>query len=711
VSLRRATGQASFVGDVALPGTLHLALRRSPLAHARVARTEASNARALPGVAAVFAAGEPDGPLAGVVRYVGDRLAVAAADDLELARRAVESVDVELEPLAAVLDARAAALDASSIVGRAAVSEGDPEGTMAAAPHVVEGEWALPFVPAVPLEPPLAITWLDEDGRLVVRTSAASPFRVRGLLAERLALPAARIRVVRPLVAGGSFGRAEVLAEDLCAVVTLRTGRPARLSLSAEEELTVAPGRPAQRVRVRLALRGGEIEALDVDLLVDMGAGGEDASDFLRSCARQALGLYRVANVRFEAVAVRTNRPPASAPRGGDGGASLALECAVDEAARLLGEDPVAFRGRHLRAPGEPGASGLHAGGDPAGRDDARPVAHLLSAATREGSRPRPVRPPSEGGPLVPASGVGVARRVAGPQDGAGGAASLRLLDDGSFALSAGPSTAGATDEAAYAEAAAAILGVPPRRVVCAATDTDSAPFEPGDAPLAYFGAGRAVEEAARRAGERIRDAGAALLGVPAAEAALVEGRVHDSRGRQVSFAEIGAAALRSGQPVAVTAAPAPASTPPSLAAAFAEVEVDTETGIVRVTRLAAALAAGPFADERPPKAQVEGALADALEQALVGGLAFDDEGRPLVRSMRRWPLVAAADVPPLSVTFLPAGDPLSRFGAAALGDAAARAALAAIANAVARATGGCVRELPLSPGRVLDAVDAGGRR
>jgi CO/xanthine dehydrogenase Mo-binding subunit len=138
---------------------------------------------------------------------------------------------------------------------------------------------------------------------------------------------------------------------------------------------------------------------------------------------------------------------------------------------------------------------------------------------------------------------------------------------------------------------------------------------------------------------------------------------------------------------------------------------VDTETGIVRVSRLAAVLAAGPFADERPPKAQAEGALADALEQALVGGLAFDDEGRPSVRSMRRWPLVAAADVPPLSVTFLPAGDPLSRFGAAALGDAASRAALAAIATAVARATGGAVRELPLSPGHVLDAVAAGRAR
>jgi putative selenate reductase molybdopterin-binding subunit len=709
VSLRRAAGQASFVGDVALPGTLHLALRRSPVAHARVVRADASSARGLPGVATVFVAGEPDGPIADVVRYVGDRLAMAAADDLDVARRAVDAVSLELEPLPAVLDARAAAADPSSTMGRVAVAEGDVDGALAGADRVVEGEWTLPFTPAVPLEPPLAVTWLDEDGRLVVRSPAASPFRVRGVLADGLGVPAARIRVVRPLVAGGSFGRAELLAEDLCALVTLRTGRPARLALSAEEELTVGPGRPAQLVSVRLALTGGAIAAVEVRLLVDMGAGGEGASDFLRSCGRQALGLYRVPNVRFEATAVRTNRPPASALRGGDGGASFALECALDEAARLVGEDPAAFRERHLRAPGDPGAACLAAVGDPAGRDDGRPIARLLEAATRESDRPRAVRAPSRTGPQR-ASGVAIARRATGPRDGAGGAASLRLLDDGSFVLSAGPSTAGGTDEVAYAEAAAAILGVPARRVVCAAIDTDSAPFEPGDAPLVYFGPGRAVEEAARAVLERIRDAGAVLLGVAAGEATLREGRVLDPRGRGVTFAEIGAAALRSGHPVAVTAAPVPASTPPSLAAAFAEVEVDTETGIVRVSGLAAALAAGPFPDERPPRVQVEGALADALEQALAGGLGFDDDGRPLVRSMRRWPMVAAVDVPPLSVTFLPAGDPLSRFGAAALGDAASRAALAAIANAVARATGGCVRALPLSPGRVLDAVASGGR-
>ena len=135
------------------------------------------------------------------------------------------------------------------------------EGALAGAQHVVEGEWSLPFTPAVPLEPPLAVTWLDEDRRLVVRTSAESPFRVRGVLADRLSLPAARIRVVRPLVAGGSFGRAELVVEDLCALVTLRTGRPARLALSAEEELTTTPGRPAQRVRVRLGLARGAPDA------------------------------------------------------------------------------------------------------------------------------------------------------------------------------------------------------------------------------------------------------------------------------------------------------------------------------------------------------------------------------------------------------------------------------------------------------------------
>jgi putative selenate reductase molybdopterin-binding subunit len=704
VSLRRATGQAAFAGDVALPGTLHLALRRSPLAHARVVRADASAARALPGVALVLTPEEAPSALRREARFVGDRLAVAAAEEPELARRAVDLVELDLEPLPAVLDAFDGGIPAEA---RVEAAEGDVDTALAGAERVVEGEWSLPFTPGVPLEPPLAVTWLDEDRRLVVRTSAESPFRVRGLLAERLGVPAARIRVVRPLVAGGSFGRLEMVVEDLCALVTLRTGRPARLALTAEEELTATPGRPASRVRARLGLGGRRMVALEIEQAIDLGADGEGAAELVRACGRHALGLYAVANVRFAGTAVRTNRPPATAPRGADAGAAFALECLVDEAAAALEEDPTAFRTRHLRGPGDPGGQALAALGEPAGQDDAQALAELLRADGRQGGRPRRWRPAPQEDLLRRGSGVAIARRAPGPEGPGAGAASLRLLEDGSFTLAAGPPAAGGTDEAVYAEAAALILGVPATSVVCAAADTDSAPFEAGDTTPSYFAAGRAVEEAARLLRGRILEAGAALAGGRAAGAQVRNGVVRGEAGRAVSLAEIGAAALRAGRPLAATAAPLPASAPPAVAAAFADVEVDVETGAVRVTRLAAAVAGGPFADPRPPEGQVEGALAGALEQALAGGLSFDADGRPLVRCFRRWPLLAATDVPPLSVTFLPPGNPAARFGAAALAEAAARAALAAIANAVTQATGARLRGLPLTPPRVLEAVSS----
>jgi putative selenate reductase molybdopterin-binding subunit len=707
MTVRRATGEASFAGDLALPGTLHLALRRSPLAHARVTRVDAAAARGMPGVVAVLTPEDAEGLLSPVLRFHGDRLVLGAAEDVELARRATDAVEIELEQLPAVLDPEAALEDEAHVAARLTTTVGDPEAALSGAEHVVAGEWRVPFAPGVPLEPPVAITWLDEDRRLVVRTSAEAPFRVRATLADRLGVPAARIRVVRPLVAGGSPGRAPMVVEDLCALVTLRTGRPARLALSAEEELTTTPGRPAERVKLRLGLREGRIVALDLQLLVDLGADRDaPGAGLLRAAARHVLGVYRLPNVRLAAAAVRTHHPPASAPRGADAVGAFALECAVNEAAALLDEDAVAFRRRHLRSPDDPGAEQLAELGEPAQGGDARAIADLLPVADRRGRR---WRLPLPAGPLRPGTAVAVARRGAAVEAQASAAASLRLLDDGSFTLAIAPSSGG-SDEAAYSEAAAAILGVPPRRVVCAGGDTDSAPFETGEPASAYFAAGRAVEEAARQAVERMRAAAAALLGVPASETRVADGRVLDSAGRAISFADVGTAALRAGEPFVVTAAPSPAAAPPALAAAFAEVDVDAETGVVRIGRLEAMVAGGPFTDPGPAQVLVEGALALAVEQALAGGLPFDAAGRPLVRSFRLWPLVTAHDVPPLSVRFVPSRNAALRFGAAALGEAAGRAALAAIASAVARATGGAVRELPLSPPRVLEALDAARR-
>ena len=407
VSLRLATGQAAFAGDHALPGMLHVALRRSTAAHARVRAADAGAARQLPGVAAVLLAADAPLVLGDVARFVGDRLAVVAAEEPELARRAAELVEFDLEALPAELDAAAAAADERAVAGRLSVSEGDVERALGEAEHVVSGEWSLPFAPALPLEPPLAFTWLDEDRRLVVRTTAESPFRVRGPLAERLALPAARIRVVRPAVAGGGLGRSDLGLEDACALVTLRTGRPAQLALLAHEAVAIAQGRPAQRVGLRLGLARGAIVGLDVRLLVDVGADDADAVPLLRAAARQALGLYRLPSLRVTAVAVRTNRPPSCAPRGSDAGVAIALECALDEAAALAEQDPAALRRAHLRRPGDPGAVALAALGEPQGGDDSRPVAELLrgllprraGGSARRAGRAAPQRPRPRRGP------------------------------------------------------------------------------------------------------------------------------------------------------------------------------------------------------------------------------------------------------------------------------------------------------------------------
>ena len=701
MSLRRVTGDAAFAGDIAIRGLLHLALRRSPHARARVRSVDTSPARALPGVAAVLTSDDVPGLLARELRFVGDRVAAAAAEEPELARRAVEAVLVDFETLPATLDAEAAAADPLQLAARLSLSSGDVDAALGESETVVEREWRVPFTPAIALEPPVATTWLDEDRRLVVRTSAESPFRVRGILAERLGLPAARIRVVRPLIAGGSGGRSGLVVEDLCASVTLRTGRPARLALSAGEELTTTPGRPAQRIRVRLGLRERAVSAIALELLVDLGADDEGALELLRSSARHALALYRATALRVEAVAVRTNRPPASAPRGADAGAAFALECVIDEAAEATGEDPASFRRRHLRRSGDPGVELLEQLGEAAGADDSRAIASLLSPA-REGQT---VRGAATAGPFREATGIAVARRSPPGGGRNGAAASLRLLDDGSFQLAASHASAGGTDEAAYAQSAAAILGVPSQRIVCATADTDSAAFEAGQPSPTLSGAGLAVEEAARQARDRILAAGAGLLGIPAASVRTEHGAVRDASGRSVSFAEIGAAALRAGLPIAATASTPPGSGSPGFASARADVELDVETGIVRILRLAATLCGGPFPDPRAPEGMVEGALAMAVEQALAGGLGFDAEGRPLTRSFRAWPLVAAVDVPPLAVSFVAPADGSAPVESAALADAAGRAALAAIVNAVAHAVGGRPGSLPFTPAALLDAV------
>jgi putative selenate reductase molybdopterin-binding subunit len=383
-SVKLATGRGTFVDDVDLPGLLHARILHSPHAHARITRIDASRARAMPGVVCVLThedvprvpyttagQGWPEpSPYDAVmldrkVRFVGDRVAVVAAEDAELAQRACEAIDVEYEPLPANFDPERAMdpgatvihdeADASGIKDAARnlaaeiVAEvGDVKAGFAEADHVFEQTYRVPYVQQASIEPHIAITWLDEDHRLIVRTSTQVPFHVRRIIAPLLGIEVRRVRVIKPRIGGGFGGKQEILIEDLCGMLTLRTGRPVRLEYTREEELSAARTRHPQILTVKSGVKDGRFTAIELRVLENTGAYGTHALTVMSVTGNRALSLYRCPNVRYEAHAVYTNLAVAGAFRGyGCPQGFFALESHVDEVAAALGEDPLEFRKRN----------------------------------------------------------------------------------------------------------------------------------------------------------------------------------------------------------------------------------------------------------------------------------------------------------------------------------------------------------------------------
>lgn len=480
--LALATGSAAFADDAPLPGALHAALLRATRPHARATRLDASRARALPGVACVLLPEDAPELLRAEPLFEGDRVAAVAAEDPELARRAVEAIEAEWSELPARLEADP---EAPPVFEREA---GDVAGALAAAERVVETRLAVPPRRQATLEPRACACWLGEDGRLTVRSSTPAPFRLRRSLAARLGLAAGAIRV---LATRTTHAAPELLAEDLCALLALRTRRAVRLSLRPRDAGGLWRLSGAEAITVRSGLVQSRLVALDVAAVAEVGAREpETLPDW-----PAPLALYAVPNRRCVLRAGRTHRPPA----GGAGfGVTLAVEAHLAAVAEALGEDPAELR--RLVA------------GDGAGR-----VLAALAPADRSGPRRR--------APEAMRRGVGLAVAVGVAPPAGTATAALRRNEDGSFHLSVG-ATAPGDAAAALGRVAAELLGAAPGAVHFASPDTDASPAA-DDAPCLTTAA-RAVEAAARtlsaRAGRpsALESAGPAT-GTPAVAAAAAE--------------------------------------------------------------------------------------------------------------------------------------------------------------------------------------------
>ncbi|MCK6584672.1 MAG: molybdopterin-dependent oxidoreductase [Anaerolineales bacterium] len=415
-AIKLVQGKPAFAADMDMRGMLHAKVLRSPHAHAKIKRIDATKALALEGVVAVLTwrdvprvvystAGQSDpipGPLDSFsldhkVRFVGDRVAFVAAETAEIAEKALSLIDVEYEILPAILDSRDAmkpnaikihdepeyvnfadSNPEKNLAAHIRIDIGDVNKGFAEADEIFEAEYEVPKVQQTHIEPHVCVTYWDEDDRLVIRTSTQVPFHVRRMLAPVLGLPVKRIRVIKPRIGGGFGGKQEVLMEDVAAHLTIATKRPVIYEYSREEEFIAARSRHPMRVKMKTGIKkDGTITANEMYALSDTGAYGCHALTVTGNTGHKSMALYvgdgeyrKSPNIRFYADVVYTNTPPAGAFRGyGVPQGYWPLDRHLEKIARAMGFDPIDFRLKNAIRPGE---------------------YHPFSTAWNEGREPRP---------------------------------------------------------------------------------------------------------------------------------------------------------------------------------------------------------------------------------------------------------------------------------------------------------------------------------
>ncbi|KPL83301.1 xanthine dehydrogenase [Thermanaerothrix daxensis] len=770
-AIKLVQGKPAFAADIEMRGMLIAKVLHSPVAHARIKHIDVSKARALPGVAAVLTykdiprvpystAGQSDpipGPLDTFsldekVRFVGDRVAFVAAETEEIAEQALKLIEVEYEPLPAILDPADALKDGAPIIhdepDYVNFAESDPKRNLAAqiridigdvekgfqeADRIYEAEYEVPKVQQSHIEPHVVVTYWDEDDRLVIRTSTQVPFHVRRILAPVLGLPVKRIRVIKPRIGGGFGGKQEVLIEDVAAHLTIATGRPVMYVYNREEEFTAARSRHPMRIRMKTGVKlDGTITANAMYVLSDTGAYGCHGLTVTGNTGHKAMALYvgdgeyrKAPNIRFYADIVYTNKPPAGAYRGyGVPQGFWAVERHMERIARDLGLDPITFRLKNALRAGE---------------------LHPFSTAWSEGREPRPEiihtvgleecvaqgkavigweqkfgNPEWHQVPGKPhlRRGIGVAMVMQGtaiPYLDMGGA-SIKMNDDGSFNLMVGATDLGTGSDTVLAQMAAEVLGVPVEDIIVYSSDTDFTPFDKGAyASSTTYISGAAVVKAAQQAAERIRIRAAKMLNqrgnghgeVKPEDIRLVDRKAVAPDGRYVTMEEIALNSLHHAdqeQIMGIGSHMSPVA-PPPFAAQFAEVTVDIETGAVTVDRLVMAVDSGVIVNPITASGQIEGGMTQALGYAVCEELRYDEQGRPREKDWVNYHIFRANEMPELGTIFVETFEPSHPFGVKAVAEIPMDGVAPAVANAVLDACGADILDNPVTPEKVWRAL------
>ncbi len=709
------TGRTLYADDVQLPGMLHGRILRSPHGHARIRKIDTTRARALPGVLAVITARDfPD--LTGIFArdeacYHGQKVAAVAAVDPDIAKDALELIKVDYRVLPAHVDP-VAAMDPEApetvlgaptedvrdsrgrryrnVTAHRVMVEGDADKAFRDCAAVVEAVYSAPFFNQTYMEPNSATARVEPDGRLTVWAAGQGSFSKREGLAEILKIPEGQIRVIMTEMGGGFGGKNRLIVEAPTALLALRTGCPVKVTISRDEDFM--DSRPAPGCWVRLktgAAKDGTLLAVEGRIVWDGGiVGGGWGPDRL-------LGPYRFPNIRLESFCVRTNKPGPGAYRAPCAPqTAVPRESNLDELAAQLGIDPVEIRLKNALVKGDRAPSGT-----PLAHDWARETIRKAAEAARWGKRR-----------LKRNQGIGIA--CGNWQNGSGATnAFVTLAGDGSAQVLTGQVDITGL-HTVMAQIVAEELALPVEKVSVRLADTDSVPYTSLSAgSKAAYTAGTAARRAALEARDRLLKEAADRLEAAVEDLEIVDEvvRVVGSPGHAVSVAELASDTINSAEgPISGRSIVGSIPTYPAYSVEVAVVEVDPETGQVRLLDLVVAQDVGKALNPMLLEGQMQGGAVQSIGFGMMEGYRHDEEGHVLNPNLLDYAIPTALDVP--NVRTVVVEDPCEHgpYGAKGAGEPPIIPGGAAVANAIKDAVGIRVTDMPMTPERVLAAVQAG---
>jgi len=748
-------GKPSYVADFKPKDSLEVCMLYSPHPHAIIKSIDISKAESIPGVASVLCyknvprivhttagQGAPEPSPYDTfmfdrkVRFVGDRVAAVAAETKEIAEEAIKAIEVEYEILEPVLSIDDALREGAPVIHNEPEAHAviptiyEPLKNIAAKVEMEVGNlneglrnsdkcvdlvFETHYTQHTPIEPHVALAYLDSYNRIVILTSTQVPFHARRIVAQTLDIPVQRIRVIKPRIGGGFGAKQEVLIEDIVAMFALRTGRPVFMELSRKEEFVSSRTRHPARFRIKAgATKDGKIKALSMEVVSNTGAYGSHALTVMCNCGSKILPLYRAENVKFDGTTVYTNLPVAGAYRGyGATQATFAVECAIDELATAIGMDPLEFRKMNHIREGE-GSKVFEALGEGKEGVAMKIGSCALDECIEIGAKEIGW---SKRGDFKEKTGryrrgIGMACLMQGSSipEVDMGAASIKMNDDGSFNLLVGATDLGTGSDTIFAQIAAEELGTTEDKIIVYSSDTDMTPFDVGAyASSTTYLSGEAVRKAAEKVRKQIISVASDILGREPDELETKDSCVISKDGNVgVTFATVARRALYESNQFQIMAGASHIThkSPPPFAAHFVEVEVDTFTGEVKILKYVSAVDCGTAINPALAEGQTEGAILNGISYALTEEFIFDRNGKMLNPGFRTYHIFSMRDKPPIKVILVPSYEETGPFGAKSVSEISINGPAPAIANAIYNAAGIRLRKLPFTPERVWRALN-----